>query len=315
MAAVTVIANPLAEKRDKVLLFQSSDATGSLRVEPRHLETLEFKLALGAVDAGSVPRPLANPSQLVSMVYKDTVAVYGITGKNDADLQLTMVSPVYHKIKVKPVSGALAGCALKTGGMKGEKGWLYVLFNDGGETKLGEWELSSSAVNKHTLNADKLSTSTQLHAVFDEISKKRWVVYQNTDNEVVILDAERNKGFTIDDTDRVAAKTPLALAIVPNIAEPKKRRLVTYFLAKSGKATNVLHFANTSLEYKDPSWEEVEEKPRPVPGINVLLPWAQIDTYVDENKKRTLVFGLQTKTEGEEPLFNVIDHVWTSLED
>ena len=123
MATITVIGNPLAKEHDKVLLFQNSNVNG-LCVSSRSIVDLQIRDIIGPVDADAIHRPLASPSQLVSMIYKDTVAVYGIIGKEVKDLQLSMLSPVQDPIiDVTPITGSLAGCAQPDG----ELAWLYMI--------------------------------------------------------------------------------------------------------------------------------------------------------------------------------------------
>ena len=128
MASVTVIANPLA--KDKVLLFQSGATSNGLRVVPQSLVDFVPKGAFGPKDATSVVRPLTQPGQLVSMVFKDTINVYGTTGKDQKDYQLELVSPVQAPLnnnEYQPISGALAGCSNRLEGSK-ERAWLYYIW-------------------------------------------------------------------------------------------------------------------------------------------------------------------------------------------
>lgn len=123
MAAISVIANPLAQQKDKVLLFQSGDQSFGLRVSARNIAPDAARDAIGPKDRNDVARPLAQPGQLVSMVLLDNISVYGITGESSDDLQVEILSPVQAPLTPKPVTGALAGCSRPNG----EEGWLYMI--------------------------------------------------------------------------------------------------------------------------------------------------------------------------------------------
>lgn len=123
MASIAVIANPLAKLRDQVLLYQSGDKTYGLRVSPRSLLDFTVKASIGPSDPETVVRRLAQPGQLVSFVHQDTLQVYGITGDKVTDLQVDLLSPVQNALDLKPVTGALAGCAKPTN----ETAYLYMI--------------------------------------------------------------------------------------------------------------------------------------------------------------------------------------------
>ncbi|KEY68295.1 hypothetical protein S7711_11111 [Stachybotrys chartarum IBT 7711] len=191
-----------------------------------------IKTALGSKDVAVISRPLANPSQLTSFVYQDTVAVYGIMRLDSKDLQLSIFSPIAHRIVgIKPVSGALAGVAhmRKAHAQRATmvtRSTEITLRNDDGVVKSGEWTPSGGKINLRALKANKISTSTQLSAVFDVANQRTWVLYQNTSNELVILETYRNKTYEIDDANTVPAKTSLKLDIVPNAADSSNSVIV-----------------------------------------------------------------------------------------
>lgn len=125
MAAITVIANPLLQDQ-KVILFQSGSPTYGLRVSSRELVSGAFAETVGPEDPTSVGRPIAYPGQLASMLYKDFVTVFGVTGDDADNLQIEMLSPVQTPIDLSDYtvnSGAIASCA--TG--NGKQGWLYLI--------------------------------------------------------------------------------------------------------------------------------------------------------------------------------------------
>ena len=228
MASVSVIANPLARNRDKVLVFQSGDTTYGLRVSPRSIVDFEVKTSIGPKAATSVGRKLAVPSQLVSMVYQDTVSVYGITGDDVSDLQLELLSPVQAPLDQKPQSGALAGCSrvLTTEGK--DTAWLYMILyvfsyskflalhfmflvpglfwqwtvftntgndrNDEDEPKIAELEMSLQGTNVRFLDCKGFSKETSLYAVYDAVADTRWLIYQTLDKDLVVFDAKKDKG-------------------------------------------------------------------------------------------------------------------------
>lgn len=125
MAAITVIANPLLKDK-KVILFQSGSPTYGLRVSSRELVSGAFAETLGPEDPDSVGRPIAYPGQLTSMLYKDFITVYGITGNDVDNLQVEMLSPVQTPLDLSGhsvISAAIASCAAD----EGQEGWLYVI--------------------------------------------------------------------------------------------------------------------------------------------------------------------------------------------
>jgi hypothetical protein len=316
MASVAVIANPLSKNQDKVLVFQSGDTTYGLCVSPRSLLVDEVKASIGPTSPDSVGRRLAQPSQLVSMVLQDTVRVYGVTGDVQADLQVELLSPVENPLKRKPETGALAGCSRPDG----ERGWLYMITKEDGEDKIAEWELSSGGPSLKCLDCDGFSKDTSLYAVYDDKLQTRWLIYQTSDNGLVIHDAKRNEGFTVKKSStRAMAKTPLAAAIVPASLEgeaKRRQRIVLYFIGIEGqKKKHLLYSANAALG-ETISFNKPDEEPTVLEGPDGkvdLLEWAGLAAHLDKPRQRVVVFGLTTKIDGQEGVFAGIPHDWSTL--
>lgn len=323
MAAVTVIANPLAKANDKVLIFQSGDVNLALRVSSRSLIDFNARASMGPKSTEVVGHKLTVPSQLVSMVYQDTVTVYGITGQEVADLKVEMLSPVQACVGengLKPITGVLAGCAQPDG----ERGWLYFITkDDDGNTKIGEWVLSEQGPKMNYLDLADFSPDTNLYAVYDEAQKKRWLILQQSDDTVIIYDPANNKKFDVSESDtRVMSNTPLAVTIIPGNEEKKREcRIVIYFVSvldKKLKKKRLLS-ANAVLGGKTITFEEPEEQPRVVKSSDdsetVVKDWAGLSAYLDTPRERVVVFGLTTKEEGREATFQAIQHPWKRLTD
>ncbi|KAH6991851.1 hypothetical protein EDB82DRAFT_122670 [Fusarium venenatum] len=300
MAAVTVISNPLA--KDKVFLFQSGAVSNGLRVVPQSLLDFASKEPLGPKDASSVVRPITKPGQLVSMVFRDSINVYGITGKEQKDYQVELLSPVQSPVDsegFQPVSGAIAGISNEKEGAE-EKAWLYYIWNNNGTPAIGELTISNGPPIHIPLHHDT-----------------RWVIYQSTNNEINILNANKNDKkyvFSIDTTDdRAHPGTPLAAVILPSSKQLTDARIVVYFVGTG--ASKHLYSANSKLA-KQLYFDTPNEQPTVVEKENrrSVITTAGLTAIVDEDHKepRVVVFGL-TDINTAEYAFNSFVHPVASI--
>ncbi|KAM0508434.1 hypothetical protein D7B24_007913 [Verticillium nonalfalfae] len=285
MTAIATIVNPLSVNHDKVMIF-SSNKHYMLSLENRTIGG-DFSFTMGEGTSTQSPL-LAYPSQLTAMIYKDAVAVYGITGTEKEDLEVAQLSPVYQPdTNIKPTYGSLAGCVADDG-----EGYLYMLSdNEQGKSQLHEWKLSDKDDDKRPIAASAFYEKTNLFALFDPVLKLKWLVYQRDDNSISLWSFKNKKDCIISESKYRARKgTPLTACIVPaDEATGRPARIYIYFVNED----NLLQSAN-SISGAELYFNSTDEKPSTVEGDQTVSAVSQLSVFLDYKESRNIVFGVKS---------------------
>lgn len=297
MTALTTIANPLSPSHKKVMIF-TNDSNNTLSLENRTIGG-DFTAVLGSSDEDSPGPRLAYPSQLTSMMYKEAVNVYGIIGEDKADLKAALLSPTYMPvIDVKPVTGALAGCstfsldkAEET--MEEVTGYLYMVAAEGAANKIYEYTLSTSQNNNEPVKTAAFAPNTNLFAFYDPVTEHRWLVYQQTDGTISLINISAGTESPITESKNSARMgTPLtAIVVQEDKAKNRAARIYIYFVNNDGN----LQFANSAVG-KTLYFDSPAQKASTVQPATKVSSTSQLSAFHDLKKSRNIIYGVKSGT-------------------
>jgi hypothetical protein len=296
MSAITTISNPLSASHDKIMIFSSSK-NYTLSLENRTIGG-EFAHTMGTEGETTQGPQLAFPSQLTSMIYKDAVCVYGITGLKKEDLEVALLSPVYMPEKnVKPTFGSLAGCTTADG-----TGYLYMLSdNEQGKTLIHEWKLSSADEEKPSIPVFNFYEKTSLFALYDKVQKLKWLIYQQSDNTISVWNFKRKADNVVSESKgRAKPGTPITACIVPvDSTTSRPARLYIYFVNSDNELqsancimTDTLYFTTT------------DEKPSTVGEGQTMSSISSLSVFLDPTNSRNIVYGIKTGSSKISPTYD-----------
>ncbi|KAK3689753.1 hypothetical protein B0T22DRAFT_514451 [Podospora appendiculata] len=288
MSAITTIANPLSVNHDKVMIFWSNKFA-NLGLENRQIGGDINPYALNYEEKDNKSPTINFPSQMASMVYKDAVCVFGITGDKIENLELALLSPVYKPEKgIKPVYGSLAGCVDSKG-----TGYLYLFATDPTPKRaLFELTLSNEEPDQKPIPGNpKFHDFTNLFAFYDAPLKQRFLVYQMDDKTISIWSFKHKRDNVITDSIyRAKAETPLTACVVPaDAATNRPARVYVYFYDDD----NLLQSANCVLA-DTLYFTTNDEKPSTVGDGHKISTASQLSVFPDPIGKRNIIYGMKT---------------------
>ncbi|KAH6950290.1 hypothetical protein BKA56DRAFT_506547 [Ilyonectria sp. MPI-CAGE-AT-0026] len=184
--------------------------------------------------------------------------------------------------------------------------WATMYKDTDGVVKVHEATLSSSEKSKSpVLEINSIQPKTSLSFLHDSKANYRFLIYQQADGTIALLNMVTRNTSTIKGSKKDAAKpTSIGAVIVPgDAAANRSARIVVYFIG----ADEYLYSANSVLK-EAPSFTEAGEGSSSVGNGYLVLPFSQLSPVLDADKQQTVVYAMNTEAE-----FTPIKDSWKSL--
>ncbi|KAK0667209.1 hypothetical protein QBC41DRAFT_374864 [Cercophora samala] len=245
------LVNPLNPKQ--VLLFYlSGNQSPALELQDVGADKTTATAFADNLSA-PVDSKIVNPGSFSALYNENLLNLYGLVQSGPAQKgtttvdaiapkRLAQLSPVYKLLLPDSPTNTVIGVAMTTIVVEGQ-GYMYCMTGTEEKPRITEFSIGwSSSSRGEDLITKPLDTkpplvASNLAAVFDPVTNKKLIVYQNEDNLRIVESTSENDAV-IPNTDD--SRDCTGLALVPVATDKGVKLYLYYFMQKGGKLQRVI---------------------------------------------------------------------------